>query len=45
MEKNIAKFPHVVDDVYPRGKSKEQLDLLGEGILKLEGAEFMRKKL
>ena len=43
MDKNIAKFPHTTSDADLK-KTKQQ-DLLGEGILKLEGAEFMRKKL
>ena len=43
MKKNIAKFPPIAEDKIALSHGNQ--DLLGEGILKLEGAEFMRKKL
>ena len=43
MKKEIVKFPHVVDGVSSRVNSGEQIDLIGEGILKIPRAEFIRK--
>ena len=45
MKKDIVKFPHVADGKSFKKVSVKQVDLIGEGILKTSGAEFMRKNL
>ncbi len=45
MKKDIIKFPHATQEESFKGPPEGQIDLLGEGILKIPSAEFMRKKL